>query len=307
MEPTVSVIMPSLNQARFLPAALASVLNQDLPGVEVFVADGGSTDGSEGILRGHAGRIRYVHESDLGQSHAVNKGIAATDGPVIGWLNSDDLYLPGALSRVWQVFQERPEVDIVYGQADHVDEQGRVIGPYPTGPFSADRLRRECFLCQPATFFRRELVDRIGPLNEANHLCMDYELWLRAAKAGTKFHYLPEKLASSRLHERTKTLSRRVEAHEAICAMLREQLGTVPGWWLVGLAKVRSAGQGREASPARHAMATLAGALRESVRYNGRVTPDVLGESARWVARHLSQRRSPNGESPPSAGPSSAT
>lgn len=307
MEPTVSVIMPSLNQARFLPTALESVLGQDLPGVEVFVADGGSTDGSEQILRSHGDRVRYVHESDLGQSHAVNKGLSATTAPVVGWLNSDDLYLPGALSRVWQVFQGRPEVDIVYGQADHVDADGQTIGPYPTHPFDAGRLRRECFLCQPATFFRRRLIDRVGPLNEANHLCMDYELWLRAARAGATFHYLPAKLAASRLHGQTKTLSRRVEAHEAICAMLREQLGTVPGWWLVGLAKVRSAGQGREASPACHAMATLAGALRESVRYNGRVTPDVLGESARWVARHLSPRRSPSEESPPSAGPSSAT
>ena len=177
--PTLTIITPSFNQAQFIRRTIESVLSQGVTALEYLVFDGGSTDSTAEILREYAGKLTAVIEPDAGQADAVNKGLARATGAVIGWLNSDDVYYPGACARALEVFESYPDVDVVYGGADHIDKDDRVIEPYYSEPFTYERLKDVCFLCQPAVFFRRSVVDRYGPLETGLRYCMDYEYWLR--------------------------------------------------------------------------------------------------------------------------------
>jgi glycosyltransferase involved in cell wall biosynthesis len=272
MLPTLSVVTPSFNQGRFLGRTIASVLGQGSR-CEYVVIDGGSQDETLAVLRAHDG-LRWVSEPDRGQAHAVNKGIRRTSGEIIGWLNSDDVYYPGALATVLTYFAEHPEVNVVYGDADHIDDVDRVIEAYPTQAWNAARLRESCYLCQPAVFFRRSVVARCGPLNESLRFCMDYEYWLRLVKAGEKFAYVPKKLAGSRMYAANKTLGSRLSVHVEINDMLRARLGAVPARWLLNYACVSLMRQGR---PFTNTLA-LAGGLvpavvRASWRWNHQLVP----------------------------------
>ena len=128
--PRISVVTPSLNQGHFIERTIRSVLDQGE--VEYVVVDGGSRDNTLDVLRAYADRLRWVSEADRGQGHAVNKGVRMTSGDVIGWLNSDDLYYAGALDPVREFFDAHPDVDVVYGDADHIDVEDRVVEPYGT-------------------------------------------------------------------------------------------------------------------------------------------------------------------------------
>ena len=235
----VSVVTPSFNQAAFIERTLASVASQSGVHFDHQVIDAGSTDGTLEILRRFGHGVRWVAEPDRGQAHAVNKGIAASDGDIIAWINSDDVYYPGAFSRVIDAFEAHPDVDVIYGKADHIDAGDAVIEPYPTRDWSLEALGDRCFICQPAAFFRRRAIERWGLLDESLRYCMDYELWLRWGKAGARFLYLPERLAGSRLHADTKTLGQRVAVHAEINDMLRRTLGEVPAEWLIHYAYAR--------------------------------------------------------------------
>ena len=234
----ITVVIPSYNQAAFLPAALASVCAQDHPDVEVLVFDGGSTDGSVDILRewpATAGgkTVRWVSRKDTGQTDAINQGLRAATGDVLAYLNSDDVYYPGALAAAAAYFQARPDCLALYGRAHHLYADGSVMEPYPTEPWHYDRLLETCFLCQPATFWRREVTERFGVLDDALRYAMDYEYWLRVGRE-TPFHYLDGVcLAGSRVHEDTKTLSQRVPAHVEMVRVVKRyasQPGPVLRW-----------------------------------------------------------------------------
>ena len=225
----VSVITPSYNQGRFIDRTISSVLSQRFPGsLEYLVMDGGSTDETVDILKHYGDRLQWVSEKDRGQADAVNKGLARATGDLIGWLNSDDIYYPGAIAAACEALDSQPEVDIVYGDADHIDRLDAVIEPYPTEAWDSARLSEICYLCQPAVFFRRRVVDRFGPLRRELQFCMDYDYWLRLAAGGAKFLWLRKKLAGSRLYKETKTLSARVRVHAEINDVARANLGCVP-------------------------------------------------------------------------------
>lgn len=238
MPPAISIITPSLNQGRFLERTIQSVLSQKIEGLEYHVVDGGSTDASPSILARYSNRLQWRSEPDRGQAHAVNKGIRTSRGEIIGWLNSDDIYYSGALAAVLQFFAAHPEAEILYGEADHIDEQDRVLAPYPTEEWDYGRLQEICFLCQPAVFFRRRLVERVGLLDERLHYCMDYEYWLRIGQT-TPFYRIHPSLAGSRLYPGNKTLGSRLAVHREINDMFRRRLGRVPAKWLFGYAHAK--------------------------------------------------------------------
>jgi len=236
--PSLSVVTPSLNQGRFIGRTIWSVLNQDISGLEYVVIDGESSDKTLKILEGFEGRLRWVSEEDKGQADAVNKGIKATRGDIIGWLNSDDIYYPGALKTVLAFFYEHAEVDIIYGDGNHIDMEDRIIENYHTLPWDPERLKNYCFLCQPAVFFRRNVVNRFGLLDERLQYCLDYEFWLRIAVRGARFAYIQQTLAATRLHPVSKTLGLRMKVINETMDMLRQRLGYVPDEWLLSYARV---------------------------------------------------------------------
>jgi glycosyltransferase involved in cell wall biosynthesis len=205
---SVSVVIPSLDQGRFLATAIDSVLSQDHRPLELLVMDGGSRDGTIEVLRGYGDAVRWVSAPDAGQAAAINAGWRSSSGEVIAWLGADDLYLPGALSAAVAALQCDPGLDVVYGDAHYCDEQGRVLRAYPTEDFDYARLlgRAVCFLPQPATFLRRAVLDSDGGLDESLHHALDFEYWLRLGASGRRFRRLPSALAALRLHAAAKSI-----------------------------------------------------------------------------------------------------
>jgi glycosyltransferase involved in cell wall biosynthesis len=228
----VSIVTPSYNQGQFIERTLQSVAAQDGAEIEHVVFDGGSSDNTVAVLEAFSSTVRWVSKKDKGQTDAVNQGICATDGEVIGWLNSDDIYYPGAVARVVAFFEQNPDVDVVYGLADHIDLDDHAFENYPTESWNLERLKETCFICQPALFLRRRVIAQHGLLDESLNYCMDYAYWLRLGKAGVRFALLPAKLAGSRLYADNKTLGARVNVHAEINDMFSQMFGKVPDRWL---------------------------------------------------------------------------
>jgi glycosyltransferase involved in cell wall biosynthesis len=169
----ISIIAPSLNQAPFIERSIQSLLAQQCRPLEHIVFDGGSTDGTLDILKKYSGQLRWVSEPDKGQSDAVNKGIRTATGDVIEWLNSDDIYYPGAVKLAVEFLAANPELDAVYGMADYIAADDSIIDSYPTEPWYFPRLKDVYFVCQPALFLRRSVFERHGYLDTDLHYCLD--------------------------------------------------------------------------------------------------------------------------------------
>ena len=233
--PLVTIVTPSFNQGRFIRETIDSVLAQSYPAIEYLVMDGGSTDGTVAILREYGGRLSWRSDRDRGQAHAVNAGWQRGRGAIVAYLNSDDAYLPGAVERAVDALARDPGAGAVYGEAYHVDERGAILDRYPSEPFSMARLEETCFICQPTVFLRRELVERVGYLDEDLRYSLDYDLWIRAGRVA-RFAFVPHYLARSRLHADAKTLKDRVPAHEEIMRTVRRHFGYVPPSWVYAYA-----------------------------------------------------------------------
>lgn len=209
-EPKISVITPSFNQAAFLEATLKSVLDQQYPQTELIVMDGGSTDGSADILKKFDARLaHWVSEKDRGQSHAFNKGLAKATGDIIGWLNSDDLYLHPCMREAAEYFAAHPEVDIVFADYIFIDEHGRYLRRRrePAFDFNAYVWTEDCYHANCAGFFRKRVFDRLGGLSEEFHYGMDYELYLRAHREGFRFGHVRSYWGAYRFHSQSKSIA----------------------------------------------------------------------------------------------------
>ena len=207
-QPLVSIITPSFNQARYIEATIESVLTQDYPNIEYIIVDGGSTDNTVEIIKKHAGRIAWwVSEQDKGQTDAINKGFARAKGQILAWLNSDDTYEPGAISAAVKYLQDHPEVGMVYGDCNFINEAGRVIGKFGAAQTDQHLLRQGyVHIPQQTMFFRTDLWKQVGPLDPSFYFAMDYDLWTRLS-ARTQLKYVPQTWANFRLHTTGKTIA----------------------------------------------------------------------------------------------------
>ncbi|MFY3743829.1 glycosyltransferase family 2 protein [Anaeromyxobacter sp. Red801] len=203
---SVTIVTPSFNQARFIEQTLRSVVEQGVS-AEHIVVDGGSTDGTTNILARYEARLGYWQSRpDRGQTDALNQGMARASGDIVGWINSDDYYLPGALRTVIARFAKPDRPDVVYGNAVTVDESGRFMRENRHGRFSLNStVALGMDINQQALFWRRELNPGIFPLDVSLRFCMDLELLVKMARRGARFARVSGCLGAFRLHGSSKT------------------------------------------------------------------------------------------------------
>jgi len=207
MNPLVSVITPSYNQAQYLEDTIRSVLRQDYPNLEYIIVDGGSKDGSQNIIERYQDKLAWwVSEPDEGQADAINKGFKKASGEIIAWLNSDDLFLPGAISSAVELMQKNPDTGVVYGDAVSADAQGRLLNELRFGNWGTRDFLQFNMICQPAVFMKRSLVEKIGYLDASYHFYLDHQLWIRLSRVADFVHH-PELWAVSRYHQEAKNVT----------------------------------------------------------------------------------------------------
>jgi len=201
-QPLVSVVVPSMNRADYLRATIDSILAQDYPRIECIVMDGGSRDGTVGILREYGGKIDWISEPDRGQADAIDRGLRKSRGDICAWLNADDIWwTPSAVSTVVAEFEKRPKADVVYGDCRAIDAAGKLIGDsYGVRGWDLRYAIEHAAHCipQPAAFIRRCALERVGYL-DTSIIFMDRDLWLRIGLKGEIWH-LPTYLAAARTH-----------------------------------------------------------------------------------------------------------
>lgn len=205
--PLISIVTPSLNQGIYIEENIKSVLNQDYPDFEHIIIDGGSTDGTIDILEKY-NHLIWISEKDRGQSEAINKGFRRANGEIIGWLNSDDCYEPDAFSTIARELNRAEGKYIVFGDCNLIDKKGERIGcckgklPHPNDFIKY--WEKNYTIPQPAVFFYKEIIDKVGYLDESLHYVMDYDFWLRISKY-YQFHYFEKPIAIMRVHDRAKS------------------------------------------------------------------------------------------------------
>jgi len=209
--PKISVITPSLNQASFIEETIQSVLSQNYPKLEYLVVDGGSTDNTLQIISKYESHLSWISETDNGQAAAINKGLRLVNGDVVAFLNSDDLYEPGALMAVGNFFADYPEANWLTGLCINIDQSGneirRRIRLYKNFWLRFNNysiLQVLNYISQPSTFWKRSAMNRIGYLNEQLHYTMDYDYWLRLGQYYS-LHVLYRDLAKFRIHSNSKS------------------------------------------------------------------------------------------------------
>jgi glycosyltransferase involved in cell wall biosynthesis len=204
--PRISIVIPSFNQGQFLERTILSVLNQKYPNAEILIIDGGSKDESLEIIQKYEQFVDYwVSEKDDGHADALNKGFRHATGDIFAFLNSDDLYLPGALFSVASEFQNRT-VDVVYGNLYYIDPQDAILEERRLTRFSRmGYLYGGCDLLQPTMFWRKDLFHSVGEISTQYKFSFDMELFYRFAEAGARFRFLRGFLGCFRIHPQSKT------------------------------------------------------------------------------------------------------
>jgi glycosyltransferase involved in cell wall biosynthesis len=280
--PLVSVVTPSFNAERFIERTIESVLSQDYPRIEYLVMDGGSTDGTIAILDRYREKLRYISAPDDGPASAVNRGFLLSQGAIFAWLNADDTYLPGAVSAAVSHLTDAADAAVVYGEGYWTDESDQILGRYPTmASYDPDAFSRECPLCQPACFMRRDAFASVGMLDPALKFAFDYDLWIRLSRQH-RFLGTAQYLATSRMHKGNISLGQRRRIFEENIALLRRHYGYVPVNWVYGYLSFRRNGRDQFFQPLRHSPLTYALSLPVGTCYNRRRIWKYWGE---WANR----------------------
>lgn len=205
--PLVSIVTPSFNQAEFLEESILSVVRQDYPHIQYIVIDGGSSDGSVEIIRKYEKYINYwISEPDNGQAHAINKGFMHANGSIFAWLNSDDLLTPSAVTIAAHFLSTNPLIGVVYADRLHIDKRGNIIGIRKCPGHDQRMFKRNFTLPQETVFFRKEIFDDVGGLDEHLQFSMDFDLWCKMTKVADMYH-IPAFLGYYREHENAKSVN----------------------------------------------------------------------------------------------------
>jgi glycosyltransferase involved in cell wall biosynthesis len=236
--PLVTIVTPSFNQGEFIRATIESVLSQDYAELEYLIVDGGSTDQTASVARDYASRLTFISEPDRGQSHAINKGFRRSRGEYLAWLNSDDVFLPGAVRCAAAALNNHSHLAAVYGEGYLMDRAGSLTGRFPhTRPFDFPRLLYfSDYILQQTVFFRKSVFQRIGPLDEDLHYVMDWDILIRIAKR-FELGYIPEYMACLREYPEAKSFSGGAARIEEIRRILIRHTGLrfAPGYITYGL------------------------------------------------------------------------
>jgi glycosyltransferase involved in cell wall biosynthesis len=223
MLPRITIITPSYQQAPYLEECIRSLHDQGYPDLEHIIVDGGSTDGSREIIERHAGKLAWwCCEKDKGQSDAINKGLAHATGQVFGWLNSDDLLLPGSLHAVGEAFADHPDMTVFTGVRIERAADGTERALAQDDPGDTDGYYIHPRINQQSTFMRMDLVKALPGVEEKLHYVMDYELWLQLMfRHGTTDVWVdPRPLSVFRLHPVSKTSTVHHRFLDEIASML---------------------------------------------------------------------------------------
>jgi glycosyltransferase involved in cell wall biosynthesis len=231
-EGLVSIVTPTLHAARFLRETVESVLGQTYGPIEYIVVDSGSSDETAAIAHSAAGRLTFLSAPGLNQAQAINYGFDRAQGEFFTFLNADDTLYSHAIESAVAALHAAKDAPFVYGEGLHVDSLGRPIGTYPSQPFSQDALRRECFICQPATLLRARDYAAAGGLDESLETAFDYDMWIRLSADGARPAKVDELWATSRMHVENKSLQHRAVVYGEVFAMMHKHFGYVPFNWV---------------------------------------------------------------------------
>jgi glycosyltransferase involved in cell wall biosynthesis len=308
--------MPSLDQGRFIDAALESLLGQHYPDLEILVVDGGSSDDTAARLRRYGDRIAWTSEADDGQADALRKGFARATKPWLAWLNADDMQCGRALWALADAAALHPEAEVIYGRGHFIDEAGCFIEPYPTvapraGAGMARAMFESGYVAQPSVFFRRTAYDRVGGIDPGLVFVMDYDLWIRFARAGMSFAMIDRDLSANRRHGSAKTIARLGELYAEAACVQRRHYGKVSPYFVQASSdhafRNRHGGDGAGGDAllrrwlyykaawirlnAGHPAYCLHGLLREALALSGPIVGDRIPLGAILRRRLLGNRR----------------
>jgi glycosyltransferase involved in cell wall biosynthesis len=203
----VSIVTTSYNQAHFIDKTIQNVMEQNYPDIEHIIIDGVSTDGTIDVLRKY-NHLTWVSEPDEGQSDALNKGLKMVSGDIVGILNSDDLYKQGIIPLVLEEFKNNPDLDLIYGDCDYIDENGEVLFTYKAPAFNFKKLITCCYNYIPpmSSFFRKRVLDTVGLFDTNLNYTMDHDFFIRAGLKCNikKLDYI---LSGFRIHDTSKTVT----------------------------------------------------------------------------------------------------
>jgi glycosyltransferase involved in cell wall biosynthesis len=284
--PLVTVVTPSYNHARFIAATIESVLSQEYPNVEYLIIDGASTDGTAEVVSRYADRLTFVSEPDRGQSHAINKGFARARGAYVAWLNSDDVFLPGAIGAAVDALRAHPDAGAVYGEGFQIDEAGNVISRFAvTQQFNLWKLLNVSdYILQQTVFFRRSVFDEVGWLDEDLHYGMDWEILMRIGLRHPLV-YVPHDMGSIREYPAAKSFAGGAARARELAAIMRRHTHKrfPPGMFVYGMPTYVAAVNRRIAAAMRGPLAPFGARLqRRVVALGNQIVGSIVRHAQGW-------------------------